>query len=250
MTRFLILTLLLLAAFSCAQTQTLVDTTGDDTVYIPRDINDVFRVLNKLMPPAERAIVKSYEEDSAVSKLWKSGPPDFFYDWKLGNPPSRIVKYFNNLGISHPYDLTRSIIISYHRYLNNKPINLDKIIRTIKKERESEYKDYLRKLSKDSIDGVYIPIDLKDCFYQLDKILSAKDREKIKLLKNRKETIIYHHELGMWIRNNWGLWGGSRLQKYLLDKNVEHPDAMSSLILEFYYDWLHNNHADWKKWTE
>ena len=57
-------------------------------------------------------------------------------------------------------------------------------------------------------------------------------------LCDKKETIKLHMSLGMWIRNNWGLWGGSRLQKYLFDIS-DHPDGMSSIILEYYYDWLH-----------
>ena len=77
-----------------------------------------------------------------------------------------------------------------------------------------------------------------------------KDKDEIKNLKNKKETIKYHHTLGMWVRNNWGLWGGSRLQKYFLDKKVNHPDGMSGLILEFYYDWLNNINDDWQEWSK
>jgi hypothetical protein len=50
------------------------------------------------------------------------------------------------------------------------------------------------------------------------------------------------------MRNNWGLWGGSRLQKYFTEKGVGHPDEMSSVILFFYWDWLQGNKDSWKKW--
>ena len=69
----------------------------------------------------------------------------------------------------------------------------------------------------DTIDCVYIPMDLDDCCVQLDQLLSEEDKEFIKNLPDKKETIKLHMSLGMWIRNNWGLWGGSRLQKYLFD---------------------------------
>lgn len=251
MTRFIFFALILLTQMSFGQTKSAIDTTDEDYVYIPKDIQDAFKVLDRKMDSVDRAIVKNSQEDTAVERLWKSGPPDFLYDWKFGDPnPSTIVKYFNNLGIFHPYDFTRATIISYNHYLNKKPIDLDKTIDIIRKERDDDYKIYLEKLSKDSINGIYIPKDLKDCFLQLDKILSANDKEAIKGLKNKTETIKYHHGLGMWIRNEWGLWGGSRLQKYFLDKKVDHPDSMSSLILEFYYDWLHSKNTEWQKWKQ
>ena len=51
----------------------------------------------------------------------------------------------------------------------------------------------------------------------------------------------------MWLRNNWGLWGGSRLQKYMLERKIQHPDSMSAIILEFYYDWLNEQNDEWIK---
>lgn len=105
-----------------------------------------------------------------------------------------------------------------------------------------------QRAKRDSIDGVYIPVDLKDCFVRLDTLLSAEDRELIRNLENREETIILHHGLGMWLRNNWGLWNGSRLQKYFTDRGIRHPDDMSGLILGYYYDWLNGNHKGWEAW--
>ena len=102
---------------------------------------------------------------------------------------------------------------------------------------------------KDSINGIYIPKDMRECFLELDKLLSEEDRKWIKNLENRDETIELHHSLGRWIRNNWGLWdSGARLSKYLIDKGLKHPDEMSVKILEFYYDWLHEDHDAWQKW--
>lgn len=105
-------------------------------------------------------------------------------------------------------------------------------------------------IQKDSIDGVYIPKDIKDCFLQLDKLLSEEDRSTIRNLENAEETIQFHHSLGMWIRNNWGLWGGSRLSKYLLSNGLKEPDEMSATILELYYHWLNGNDEAWRKWEK
>lgn len=110
-----------------------------------------------------------------------------------------------------------------------------------------EREAYKKRIVADSINGLYIPKNLEECFLELNKLLKPKDIEAIKNLKDRNETILYHHGFGTWLRNNWGLWGGSRLQQYLISKGLRHPDDMSATILEFYYDWLNGQHEKWKE---
>jgi hypothetical protein len=81
-------------------------------------------------------------------------------------------------------------------------------------------------------------------------MLSKVDIDSIKALPNREATIKYHLGFGMWIRNNWGLWGGSRLQKYFLTRDIKHPDSMSALILEYYYDWVYEKNDDWMRFDK
>jgi hypothetical protein len=114
-----------------------------------------------------------------------------------------------------------------------------------KKELEEEREAYKKRVAADSINGLYIPKNLEECFVELNKTLKKKYIDVIKNLKSRDETILYHHGLGTWIRNNWGFWGGSRLQQYLLKKGIKHPDSMSALILEYYYDWLNDDNRGW-----
>ena len=59
-----------------------------------------------------------------------------------------------------------------------------------------------------------------------------------------------HFSLGMYLRNNWGLWGGSRLSHYFETRGVQHPDSMSGLIIEYYYDWLNNRNEDWMEFDK
>jgi hypothetical protein len=37
--------------------------------------------------------------------------------------------------------------------------------------------------------------------------------------------------LGTWLRNNWGLWGGSRLAKWFNNRGIQHPEDMSGILL-------------------
>lgn len=105
---------------------------------------------------------------------------------------------------------------------------------------------YERRIVADTIDGVYIPRDIEDCFSQLDSILAFKNRRGIIAQPNRESMSKYHFGLGMWLRNNWGLWSGSRLERYFYNRGVYHPDNMSGAILEYYYDYLHGVDSAWR----
>lgn len=100
----------------------------------------------------------------------------------------------------------------------------------------------------ETINGVYIPQTLGECFEELDKRLSEIDKKEMQALPERDDMIRYHIGLGMWMRNNWGLWSGSRLQIYFMDKGVTHPESMSSVILFHYHDWLNGRREAWKNW--
>lgn len=110
-----------------------------------------------------------------------------------------------------------------------------------------EEEAYKKRIVADSINRIYIPKNLEECFAELNKILKPKDIEAIKNLKDRNGTILYHHGFGTWLRNNWGLEGGSRLQQYLSKKGISYPDSMSSTIFIYYYDWLNGQNDKWKE---
>lgn len=88
----------------------------------------------------------------------------------------------------------------------------------------------------DRINGVYIPKDIEEAIDTLDVVLSEKDKKYVAdSLSLESFCATTHMSLGMWIRNNWGLWGGSRLQRYFTERNVYHPDDMSDKILNAFY---------------
>lgn len=113
-----------------------------------------------------------------------------------------------------------------------------------------ERKELQKKLIAEKINDVYIPKDLGEAFIELDRLLKEVDKEEMKALPKRDDMIKYHFGFGMWMRNDWGLWGGSRLQKYFLEHGVDHPDEMSSVILYYYYDWLNGKKETWKVWDK
>ena len=87
-------------------------------------------------------------------------------------------------------------------------------------------------------DEIYIPRDLDDCFARLEEILQPEDVEMMKS-GTEDDMIQYHFGLGMWMRNNWGLWGDSRLARWFNAQGIQHPDDMSGIILDSF--WRHLN---------
>ncbi len=86
---------------------------------------------------------------------------------------------------------------------------------------------------------IYIPTDLEDAFVELKKMLSLN---MLNEMKNSSEDkmVKYQFSLGMWMRNNWRLWGESRLSEYFNEMGVFHPDDMSGVILTSFWRHLNN----------
>lgn len=66
----------------------------------------------------------------------------------------------------------------------------------------------------------------------------------MKKWEEREFTGKVHLGFGMWLRNNWQLWGGSRLSKYFNDLGIFHPDDMSEIILVSYHRHLSNRQIE------
>lgn len=96
----------------------------------------------------------------------------------------------------------------------------------------------------DSINGIYIPYNLEDCFNQIDIFWTDSVKSEVKNMTEEEFGANAHFGIGMWIRNNWGLWSGSRLRLYFNHKGVYHPDDISSIILTSYYRRLTNKEID------
>jgi hypothetical protein len=80
------------------------------------------------------------------------------------------------------------------------------------------------------------PQTKKECFAQLDEMLSETDKQAI---REAEDIIEFHFTLGLWIRNNW-LYDRSEEELESLSKafGVDMPffeaDELSSAILEAY----------------
>ena len=176
--------------------------------------------------------IESTDVDSALPK---DKILEFFTTHKFDT--SSIPKVFPKWHLGSQY--------FYVRNPNNRIAQQEK-----RHERIKQRQHFQKRLTLESIDGVYIPANLAECFVELDKQLSEIDKNEMRAQPTRDGMIIYHLGLGMWIRNNWGLWRGSRLQKYFTDRRITHPDDMSVVILDYYHDWLTGKKETWKQWEK
>lgn len=218
---------------------TYIDSITVNNIYIPKDIDDCISQLSRPDFSDYKSFLMSISEDS-IGKYYRHIPEDL-RGWFDFYKVTRLEQYFFNFGLLQKTFMINLIEHIYYRQLHNKPLNFEEeVSKYVKLELE-----FTKRFEKDSIEGVYIPRNIKECFLELDKLLNKNEIIKIKKLKKKSDTLQYHHGLGMWIRNNWGLWGGSRLQKYLMDRHLTEPDGMSSEILEFYWEWLNNKNDNW-----
>ncbi len=89
-----------------------------------------------MLPPDLIEEMKSETEDHMVNYqlelgMWMGS------NWGLLWSKSKLTKYFNTLGIYHPFDMFSIILNSFWRHLNNQPIELENQVQY--------YKDYWEK---------------------------------------------------------------------------------------------------------
>jgi hypothetical protein len=121
----LIFLIMVLAVFPVP---TVVPAEGENTkIYIPKDLEDAHRELEKMLKPEDIEKIKSGTEEDMNQYhfglgMWMRNNWDL---WKSG----RLSKYFNELGIQHPDDMSGIILTTFWCKLNNKPYRLQERIK-------------------------------------------------------------------------------------------------------------------------
>ncbi len=129
-------------------------------VYIPEDLGDAFIQFNKLISAASKQKFKSMPESDAAVKLHFS-----FGRWMIVNwgfyEGSRFSHYLKKLGLSHPDDMARFVILMYHRDLNKVPLEPKQLINDLVEERRAAYLEK-REKSRVVISETRIPAEKSD----------------------------------------------------------------------------------------
>lgn len=155
-----------------------------------------------------------------------------------GRRSSRIKKYMVSKGVTIMKYQVSIVLIGYKRALMNEPFNEDEIFQHFANIEKKLQAEQMERYCADSIQGVYIPKDLQDCFRQLDSMWADSIKMKVKAWSEDEFRRKTHFTTGLWMRNNWQFWGGSRLSKYFNELGIYHPDDMSGIILCSYHRYL------------
>ncbi len=91
------------------------------------------------------------------------------------------------------------------------------------------------KYMKGSIENSLPPRNLTSALYALSKIVDHNTQRTIEEFGEECVSAKLHHTLGRHLRNEWGLWSGSKLQKWFKSKGVWHADDMSGIIITSYW---------------
>ena len=107
-------------------------------VYIPADLNEVIEEFVKLTSETSRNKFKSMPEDSAVIKLYFSLGRWMSKNWGL-YMGTRLSHYLTKMGIHHPEDMAHFLIVTIHRSLNNRSLEIKERVPVYAEKRKVEH---------------------------------------------------------------------------------------------------------------
>jgi len=83
----------------------------------------------------------------------------------------------------------------------------------------------------------------------IDTLIKELSGELSVITRQEEKSFIVeaHHGLGRFLRNEWGLWGGSPIQSWFIERGIHHADDMSSIILTCFHRKLNNKDYDLDK---
>ncbi len=90
----------------------------------PATLEETFLYLNQMLDDTQKYGFMTIPEDVATSRLHRGFGMWIRNNWGLWRN-SKLKHYFLSKGVGHPDDMSGIILTSYHRYLNNKPIDLE-----------------------------------------------------------------------------------------------------------------------------
>jgi len=205
------------------------------SITVPKNLKQAVLLLDKDCPDSLKQVIKT-TEDNNLKKLSYPWDGDYktIFNWTSDeNENSKIVQYLNSKGISSHQ--TEVILIAFKQFLLRQQFDENSIYKPYQEIEQKWAKEDKVRFTTDSLRGVYIPKDIEDCFKQINSFWADSTKQKMKNLTENEFSSRLHLGFGMWMRNNWQLWGGSRLSKYFNDKSVYHPDDMSGITLDSYH---------------
>ncbi len=212
---------------------------------LPKNLKQAVRYLEKNCSEVLKNKIKTIHEDSLIYATYPFAKNEPYKSYKTifywtssenGNP--RIIKYLESKKIFDSH--SEVLLYAFRQNLLHGKINEKKILdKFLEVQRKLQEKDKIKYVT-DTINHTYIPKNLEDCFSQINSFWNDSTKIQVKNWKEKEFIGKSHVGFGRWMRNNWRIWGGSRLSKYFNDLEIYHPDDMSGIILVSYHRHLNN----------
>lgn len=101
-----------------------------DGVYIPEDLEDAHRILDEIIEESGKVKFASQDEEFAVKNVFFSFGRWILINWGL-EQGSRLSASINKMGLNYPDDMVLLIMFTYHRKLNNRPLETGELVNSI-----------------------------------------------------------------------------------------------------------------------
>lgn len=105
----------------------------------PKDLEDAIAQLDKKYSDTTKKEIFDMTESEYITKSQFSTALWIRYNWGLSQG-TKLSKYFNELGIYHPNDMTAIVVHCYYRHLHNQDFELDKQIKYYQDRRKRFHK--------------------------------------------------------------------------------------------------------------
>lgn len=106
-------------------------------VYIPQDIEDAVKRLDKLIEEDQKSKIKSIDELAFAKKLRFGLGRWMEYNWNL-QEGSRLSHHLRQKNINHPDDMVELLMRVYHRHTTNQPWQLEQLMAEILDKRQKK----------------------------------------------------------------------------------------------------------------
>jgi hypothetical protein len=104
-------------------------------VYIPRDMDDAITKLMELTTEEARAPMKKTDEETVARKLYFGLGRWIEYNWNF-EEGSRFSHYLRQKGLIYTEDMTKCMLILFHRNIMKKPLDAENLIKKLVEDRK------------------------------------------------------------------------------------------------------------------